>query len=253
MVETLAETAAWFREQYPLTPASAICALEDWKGEGRQSVWYYSRHYRINFYCKDGHLRIRDMHLYDETYAERYLRDICATKECCYDTLPVVDGARWNDDRTEAGIVPFFFAADGSIIPVVVETLRVDESVPGELTVVLAWQGGGSLTFHCVEDRIAVHSDRPDWGLRMIWGETSGQPLMQIDGNRVRFVFNGHPYSIGFESISELSRELTVQRDRGGRIDDIEHGPSKAIMFRPLDRELRILLQQEGIAIKGEG
>jgi len=42
-VESLADSGRWFRSRYPVTPASALCALADWRDEGRQSVWYYSR------------------------------------------------------------------------------------------------------------------------------------------------------------------------------------------------------------------
>ena len=61
-------------------------------GEGRASVWYNSRFYRVNLFWDKSSFRIRDIHLFDERYPERYLKERVTTHACTYGTLPVLDG-----------------------------------------------------------------------------------------------------------------------------------------------------------------
>src|SRR5690606_8481848 len=49
-IETLAETGRWFKDQFPLTPSTAITTLTDVRQEGNKSVWYNSRFYRSNLF-----------------------------------------------------------------------------------------------------------------------------------------------------------------------------------------------------------
>jgi hypothetical protein len=240
IVENLAETGRWFKGQYPLTPASAICALDDWKDEDRQSVWYYSRNYRINLFREKGHVRIRDIHLFDETYEERYLRDVCETKDCCYDTLPVVDGARWNDSRTQAGIKPVVFDNNGNALPIVVRSLQVDDTVPGELSVELNMEGGGSITLHCTDVAISIRSELASWGLSMTWGDAPDQPDFQAKDEGIHYSFNGHPYDVRIEGSSAIK----IERRQPGALDEHlkDSAPTNVIELRPLNNVLNLIM-----------
>lgn len=42
-VETLERSGKWFRKNFPLTPATSLVALDDWKNQGNKTVWYNSR------------------------------------------------------------------------------------------------------------------------------------------------------------------------------------------------------------------
>jgi hypothetical protein len=240
IVENLAETGRWFKEQYPLTPASAICALDDWKDEDRQSVWYYNRNYRINLFREKGHIRIRDIHMFDETYEERYLRNVCETENCCYDTLPVVDGARWNDSRTQAGIVPVVFDNNGNALPIVVHSLQVDDTVPEELSVVLNIEGGGSITLLCTEIAISIRSELANWGLCMTWGDTPEQPDFQAKDEGLYYSFNGHPYVVRIKGSSAFK----IERRHPGALDEHlkDRAPTNVIELRPLNNELNLIM-----------
>ena len=68
-VETMEQTGNWFRNRFEVTPATAVTATDDWKGEGRKTVWYNSRFYRINLLWEHDDFRIRDIHLFDQDYA----------------------------------------------------------------------------------------------------------------------------------------------------------------------------------------
>ncbi len=238
VVETLAASGAWFKSRYPLTPASAICALEDWKNEGRQSVWYYNRNYRVNLFREKEHFRIRDIHLFDETYEERYLRDVCATEDCRYDTLPVMDGARWNDFRTRTGIEPILFDPSGHARPAPVVSLKVDDTVTGELEVELLLEGGGSIAIRCAETAITFRSALDNWGLRMAWGDTAEQPDLQAAADGIHYRFFGHSYDVRMEGAYSLAYDRKLDSPEAQENDE----PANAIAIRPLDRELKWIL-----------
>ncbi len=95
-VETLQTSGEWFRETFETTPATAVVALDDWRAEGRRSIWYESRFYRANLCWEGAAWRVRDLHLFNEQYPERYLQATVTTHHCTYDTLPVVDGFNWS-------------------------------------------------------------------------------------------------------------------------------------------------------------
>lgn len=102
-VETLETSARHYAERYPVTPASAITALTDYRGEGRKSVWYCSRFYRTNLFWDAAGFRVRDMYLFNEEYAERYLTATCPDHNAIFDTLPVIDGMHWRQNGVPAG------------------------------------------------------------------------------------------------------------------------------------------------------
>lgn len=92
-IERLEDTGRWFRQRYPVTPATAVTALTDWRGTGRQSVWFDSRYYRANVFVDERGVCLRDLCLFDQGYAERYLNNTCTGASYTYDTLPVICGA----------------------------------------------------------------------------------------------------------------------------------------------------------------
>lgn len=232
IVETLADSGAWFKSRYSLTPASAIYALEDWKDEGRQSVWYYNRNYRVNLFRENNHFRIRDIHIFDETYEERYLRDVCVTEDCHYDTLPVMDGARWNDFHNITGIEPIVYDHLGIASPLSVTSLEVNGAVPGELAVELFIEGGSRITINCAEREISVRSSLEDWGLRMTWGDMDDQPDVQLGADSIRYRYNGHFYVVRIEGACSLALDRRPTTN-----DSLE--PANVISIRPLNRELK--------------
>lgn len=92
-IERLEDTGRWFRDRYPVTPATAVTALTDWRDAGRQSVWFDSRNFRANLFVDERGVCLRDFCLFDERYPERYLNAVCTGAKYTYDTLPVICGA----------------------------------------------------------------------------------------------------------------------------------------------------------------
>lgn len=196
LVETLADSGQWFSGRYPVTPPSAISALTDWKLEGRQSVWYCSRYYRFNLLNNAGEFRIRDIHLFDERYEERYLRARCPDAKSRYDTLPVVDSARWSSGSRRAGLYPVVFDEEGNTAPLVIRTMSTDESAPGELAILIGLPDGETIRLRCTESGISLTASLPRWGLLLIRGDSDDVPEMAAGSEAIDYMFHNHAYRV---------------------------------------------------------
>ncbi|MDR1566255.1 MAG: hypothetical protein LBS48_03095 [Treponema sp.] len=163
-IETLAESGEWFRKQYPLTPNSASTALGDWKKEGKRSIWFCSRKYRVNCYSEGESFWFRDLMLFDDDYAERYLRDICKNENMTYDALPVIDGNRWSGRGKRAG---WYFCGKNGVMAI--KDCAVEEA--GEDLRLILKAGGGSITITCRTASLEILADQGlDFHLEMLWG-----------------------------------------------------------------------------------
>ncbi|MCU6709941.1 hypothetical protein M6D81_14695 [Paenibacillus sp. J5C_2022] len=218
-VETLAQTGIWYRSNYELTPASSVVARKDWKNEGKQSVWFSNRNYRLNVYWDHDQFWLRDIHFYDESYEERYLTEVCAGPTCLYDALPVLDGARWGEADSKAGIYPICHHSDGSIGQLKGNKPILENLNEEELRISVALDGGGYLVIHCALDKIMVQSDMKGWGLRMNWNEARAIPITEVSDSSIHYVYNHYPYKINCEDGTILideqkAGELTIVPER---------------------------------------
>ena len=164
-VRTLGDTARMFHDKYKDTPATAITALRDWHESNCQSVWYNCKNYRLNLYEADGKVSIRDLNKFDETYRDRLLDHPATENEATYDNLPVMDGLRFTDETTEAGI----FLGDGSILSVCRDDgENADELIIRTLIdrkVIKIFVSPGKIAFESAEDfslRFSAKKDCPD-------------------------------------------------------------------------------------------
>lgn len=103
-METLTRSGEWFRENFPVTPPTAVTALTDYREKDRKTVWYNSRYYRTNLLWEGGALCIRDIHMFDQRMESDYYRKAGTTNQCVYTTLPVVDGCMWSTREKLAGL-----------------------------------------------------------------------------------------------------------------------------------------------------
>lgn len=197
-VETLAEAAMSFTQAYSATPASAVCALEDWKGEGRASIWYCSRFYRVNLFWDKGMLHIRDLHLFDERYRERYLADVCKGKTSIYDTLPLFEGVLWNKPGEAATFGPVHASSGEGLIggkPDVTERKGTDA-----LHIQWPLTGGGVMAIDCTPDALSIRCEEVPWLLRMKWPAGQSVPMRDSNGQSVSYVHEGYAYSLACEA-----------------------------------------------------
>ncbi len=201
LVETLESTSEWFRKSFPITPASAVVALDDWMNEGRKSVWYSSDRYRTNLFWDESGFRIRDIHLFDEQYPQNYINDTCTSNLAVYDTLPVMEGFLWSEDECKAGIY--------------IDLPGTQCCKPSEITVTevgnslkIQWQCSGQLiTVLCEPDRmtVTVNTDQ-QWSLHMVVGSEGADHIAAMDPASIKMSHEGFAYSTQFECKS-LTRE----------------------------------------------
>lgn len=107
-VETLKESALWYKNKYRLTPPTTFGAKKDWNYFNMKTLWYNSRFFRTSFLFENNSLVIRDLHLFDEKYVSRYYDGVLNNNESVFDTLPLMTPHYWRneiEERPEISIV----------------------------------------------------------------------------------------------------------------------------------------------------
>ena len=95
-VETMGQSATWFKNKYRVTPPVTFQASYDWWEEnGLSTQIYASCNYRLSFLGEEKHLRIRDWFVYDEQYESRYFRGPMRGTQSLNDAPPVLFPQLW--------------------------------------------------------------------------------------------------------------------------------------------------------------
>lgn len=182
-IMTLGQAGDWFRENYEMTPPSAICADSDYTEAGCRSLWYSCKNYRTNFLYKDGKLWIRDFYLFNEKYPERFLYEKDKSRNCGYYNLPVVDGFRFSDENVRAGL--YLFSGDSMFV----SDSEYSSSVSGDKTA-SAFLGSDAVFTAC-EDQIEIRCGEDKY-LRFVFGENKPVSYVSVSGNTMFLHFDGY-------------------------------------------------------------
>ena len=196
-VETLTRSGEWFRENFPVTPPTAVTALTDYREKDRKTVWYNSRYYRTNLLWEGGTLCIRDIHMFDQRMESDYDRTAGTTNPCVYTTLPVVDGCMWSTREQLAGLRVMRRTADGSLAPAQGGTPAVTEKGKGKLLVEWPMDDGRQLTILLSEEgmEIAAPGKGPDWMLELTAAPGAALPFTAFGAKRVTAAQKGFAYA----------------------------------------------------------
>ena len=206
-IQTAGDLGRWFKKTYQLTPATAITALEDWKGQGNQSVWYNSRWYRANWVTTEGEVCIRDIHLFCEDVAERYLHATESSSRAIYDTLPVVDGFLWSGDGIRA---TWNLTQPGAVNPA--KGLIRDSQNEGSGTLRLTLEADGSeVICRCCEEYMELRFPEKKFDLLLSWHTMQETRCVGVEENRVRFEHNGAVYSMTVTGGHFVAGEKTLR------------------------------------------
>lgn len=108
---TLAESGKWFRNNFSETPPQAQMFDSDINDNRYKTLWYNCKNYRVNILYEKGKIWIRDLYLFNELFREKFIDINEETHNCSYYNLPVIDGFRFSDKNTRAGL---YFCADGN-------------------------------------------------------------------------------------------------------------------------------------------
>jgi len=198
-VETLAESGKWFREQYKITPATAVTVNEDLKGSNRKTVWFNSRFYRLNLLWENGTLRFRDIHLFDEKFQSAYLTRKATSNECSFFTLPFVDGYIWSSPQQIAGL-RFKAIINGKETLLEGEDPTITDSTPGKLHI--SWplkSFDGNLVMDIDERQISIKvggATSMDWFLDLATANNAKLPFKKISSTQIDCQFEVMKYAV---------------------------------------------------------
>ncbi|MDR0553614.1 MAG: hypothetical protein LBG76_02275 [Treponema sp.] len=206
-VETLEASGEWFKKQYRETPNSAVTALSDWKKEGRRSVWFCSKRYRVNFYSEGEEFWFRDLMLFDDRYEERYLRDTCKIKDMTYDNLPVIDGCHWSGNGKRAG----WYLRDAAG-PLAVKSAAVSEE--GENLRIALETSRGAVELICRTFSLEIISAIAELRLVMVWDASAEMDGAVISPREMRLCHEGFHYTLRLGAGNFQGRELLSEAGR---------------------------------------
>lgn len=189
VLEPFGKTGRWFQENYKDTPPSAITAHSAYDDPDKDSLWYCTKYYRVNLYHGDGELRIRDIHLFDETYSDPFNDTICPGNEATYETLPWVDGNRHSGNGILSGL---YLQKDG------VDIAGTDKLVFTDKGNGIAEARFGEITFVLMEDCIGIQAPFAFTLEHRIGNADDHMPEVKLlTGREMRLCYDGQEYSIG--------------------------------------------------------
>jgi hypothetical protein len=214
-VETLEQSGRWFQKKFSLTPATAIVALDDWKGEGRKTVWYDSRFYRLNLLWEKDAFFIRDLHCFNENVVSPTHDTRLEHTSLVYETLPVVDWARWSDGgRQPAGMFPKLIQPDGTAQPLQPDGAPVvTESKRTALQVEQPLRGGGTCSIQCDETKVVfaavdAHGQPLPWAWDIVGGDCLKAIVKHVEPGRIACRYQGTDYTVKLGARAGIARQL---------------------------------------------
>ncbi len=188
-IEQLGETGRWYKENYKITPASAITAHSAYDDPNKDTVWYCSKAYRINLYGEDGSIRIRDLHIFDEDIEDPFEHEVCKENYAVYDTLPVVDGYLYNGNGVRSSV--YFYDKDtGNELSY--DEMIFDDKGDGKCSVKF-----GNIIFDLSEDSVEISSNA-DFIIKNKVGVTNDfSPSVEaVEDTKITLSYKGNRYSI---------------------------------------------------------
>lgn len=198
-VETLQQSGAWFKENFAVTPSTAVTTLTDIRNEGNKSVWFNSRYYRTNLLWEGKSFRFRDIHLFDEKFESVYFKKAGTGNQFFYFTLPVVDGNRWSTVDQKAGL-RIMQLTDGTKTEVLLNDPIVTEPSKDVLQVICSDEKGNEFTLVFKEGQFEVSCQTSDsgfdWVLELTTAPGAELPFRSVQGNKAEAEFNNFNYSI---------------------------------------------------------
>lgn len=201
-METLEASGNWFRENFQLTPATAITTLTDLRNQGNKSVWYNSRFYRTNLYWEKDRFCFRDIHMFDETLKSDYLDTPGTGGQFFYFTLPVIDRFYWSTPEDKTGLRIMKTDKAGNKQEAVLTDVVVTEPSKTVLKVESADKNGNKFTITFHESRIEVTCKPQEkdmaWmlELKVPQDRVERLPFKRFEKSGIEAEFKGHSYKI---------------------------------------------------------
>ena len=197
VIEKMCDTGRAFKERYLATPATSVCALDNWDSEDCQSVIYDSAHYTANIFRHKSLAFIRAFYLFDERIEDMYNTQKCETFDAVYENMPLVDTVYQKGD-TDGGF--------GIILDEDATSFSAAKTSEEELTV--AW-GDKSVVFR--KDRVILNNCKFNFTFNMV------NTKISVNDNSILYEYKGHKYSLLTEG-ARVSFDGTTISAEGERI-----------------------------------
>lgn len=229
-LQKLSQTGQWFRNNYSVTPPTAVVALNDWQQQGRKSVWYDSRFYRLNMLWDSGTLYVRDLHCFDQDVVSPTYTNVLTTAYFNYQTLPLMDGGQWSGSGTNSvGMWPVLLSSNGTPSPMVTGSQpTVQELDPRDLSIQQPLTNGGNFSIVCCETNITCMGTNTQgqplpWAWDLIGGTQQSSVVQNVTSNTITYLYQGASYQLqilpGAGSCQQLSDgTLRLQPNATGKL-----------------------------------
>ena len=200
-VETLLESGRWYKDNFEVTPATAVTVPDDYRGKKIASTWFNSRFYRAGLLWMKDKFMIRDIHMFDASIESDYLRKAGTTSYCEYITPPFVDGFLWSANKEKAGLRLVTFKADGTTKEIPVKSHECIESGNGELTV-LCNTNYGQFKLLFTEEAITVSltpangAESLKWAMEFKAFVKDELPFTKISDKAISASHRGYDYTV---------------------------------------------------------
>jgi len=209
-VETMSKTAMWFKNRFKVTPVTSVTALEDLPGMHAKTVWVDSRYYRLNLLWQGAHLKVRDIHLFDQNLSSPYYDAAATGPQCSLFTLPFIDGHFWSSKENLAGL-QFLIGKDGQyqLMQGLTPIVKNKGKGSNKANMLILWplkEHLGTLSIAVSERYMSVRlMNAPKgthWKLRLNAAATKAAllPFIDISPSTVRSEFMGHDYTVQAKS-----------------------------------------------------
>jgi hypothetical protein len=209
IVETMGETGRRFKRAFVSTPAQAQVMLSDPFGNidsPERTVWYQSRYFRANLHFRSDQFYFRDLHVYDDRFAQPYLEDVAREHGIEQRALAVLDGYHWSDDEARAGrsgrrAMGRFVAIgpDGREFTLAMKGLPAVRETGPVLRTAVPLTSGGSLevAFHereiaCRLSGVPAHTRL---GMTFEW-DPNRSAIEDVSRDRLRYRFSNFDYAV---------------------------------------------------------
>ena len=190
------EVGDWFKRTYDKTPATSVCAMDDWAtGNDVQSVCYNCQKYTANVFRYKNKVFLRNLYLFNGDIEEDYLSTPCQTWDATYENLPVVDTLLWEDDN---GIV---FDTDA-------EEIKVEKI--SESSIRVFWKDKEVVL---CEDKITLKNTTPEFCIKGSKAEIS------VKDNEICYSYKGNKYTLKVDNAEIVENDGVLKFVSDGVIE----------------------------------
>lgn len=209
LVQTMAETAKFFRESFKLTPPMSYQGNTDWSTDQLEALNYASSEYRLSFLYEEQRLRIRDFFKFDENYKSRYLDESIKTAASFYDCPPLLFPQLW---KKEYGERPFIKLLDA-------EGAELDEIDKISFNAIDAYSSEINAQNKDDEINIKMFPDRVEFSGKFSLFFEYLPVLKSVENKKIHLEYEAFPYELElvkgeFEKLSADSVKINSEEDQ---------------------------------------